>query len=109
MTALIPARRRAQRFDALVEGARPDHIDRSTTELLELVGALRDVPAAEARPAFVSDLRERLMLAAASELVPATPAQRDDVARLTIKPTRTRRERRVGVALGAVAIIGATT
>ncbi len=41
--------------------------------------------------------------------VPTAARERDDVARLTIKPRRTRRERRVGIALGAVAIIGATT
>jgi len=109
MTALFRARRSAQRFDALVEGARRDDVDRSTADLLELVGALREIPEAQARPEFVTDLRERLMLAAAAELVPAAPAKRDDVARLTIKHTRTRRERRIGMALGAAAIIGATT
>ena len=109
MTALFPARRSAQRFDALVEGARRDDVDRSTADLLELVGALREVPEASARPEFVSDLRERLMLAAADELVPVAPAQRDEVARLTIKRTHTRRERRIGIALGAAALIGATT
>jgi hypothetical protein len=110
MTPLFAARRRAERFDSLVEGGRRDDVDRSTADLLELVSTLRSVPEPQARTAFVSDLRERLMVAAASELAPATPArQRDDVARLTIKPSRTRRERRVGVALGAFAIVGATT
>ena len=72
--------------------------------------ALRSVPEPQARPEFVADLRERLMLAAAAELTPVgPPGERDDVARLTIKPARTRRERRFGVALGAVAIVGATT
>ena len=116
MTPLFPARRRAEHFDSLVEGdslvsgGRAD-VDRSSSDLLELVGALRAVPEPQARPEFISDLRERLMLAAAIELtpVPAAARQRDDVARLTIKPSRTRRERRVGIALGAVAIIGATT
>lgn len=115
MSPLYPARRRAERFDSLVEGARRSSddttVDASTAELLELVGALRSVPEPQARPAFVADLREQLMLAAETELthVPAAERHRDDVARLTIKPTRTRRERRVGVALGAVAIMGATT
>src|SRR3954447_21095873 len=87
MTPLFLARRRAERFDSLVEGGRRDDVDRATTELLELVGALRTVPEARPRPEFVADLRERLMLAAETELVPAatTPA-RDDVARLTITP-----------------------
>jgi hypothetical protein len=110
MTPLFAARRRAERFDSLVAGGRRDDVDRSTADLLELVSTLRSVPEPQARPAFVADLRERLLVAAASELAPATPArQRDDVARLTIKPSRTRRERRVGVALGAFAIVGATT
>jgi hypothetical protein len=110
MTALFRPRRRAEHFDALLEGAVTDEVDRQTAELLELVGALRSVPAAEPRPEFVADLRQRLMVAAETELVaaPAAP-HRDDVARLTIKPRRTHRERRVGLALGAFAIIGATT
>ena len=111
MTPLFPARRRAERFDSLVEGGRRDDVDPATSDLLELVGALRSAPEPAARPEFVADLRERLMVAAATELtpVPLAARQRDDVARLTIKPSRTRRERRLSVALGAVAIVGATT
>ncbi len=111
MTPLFPARRRAEHFDSLVEGGRRDDVDRATAELLEVVGALRSAPESQPRPAFVADLREQLMAAAQTELtpVPLAARQRDDVARLTIKPTRTRRERRLGVALGAVAIIGAST
>jgi hypothetical protein len=79
-------------------------------ELLELVGALRSAPEAAARPEFVVDLREQLMVAARSELVAPATGGRDDVAtRLTVAPRRTHRERRVTVALGAFAIIGATT
>ena len=109
MTPLFLARRRAERFDSLVEGGRRDDVDRATSDLLELVGALRAVPDAEPRPEFVAGLRERLMTAAETELVPVAKAPaRDDVARLTLTPTRTRRERRIGVALGAAAIIGAS-
>jgi hypothetical protein len=95
----------------LVEGGRRDDVDRATSDLLELVGALRSVPAAQSRPEFVADLRERLMVAAATELKPAPAAarERDDVARLTVKPIRSRRERRIGLALATVAVIGATT
>ena len=111
MTPLFPARRSAERFDSLVEGGRRDDVDRTTSDLLELVSTLRSVPDPQARPEFVADLRERLLIAAEAELtpVPAAARQRDDVARLTIKPVRTRHERRVGIALGAIAIIGATT
>src|SRR5689334_22043639 len=110
MSPLFPTQRRAEHFDSLLEGARPDDLDPRTTELLELVGVLRAVPAPEARPEFVADLRERLMVAAETELV-AVPAarERDDVARLTLRPARTRGQRRVSLALGAAAIVGATT
>ncbi len=110
MTSLFPARRRAERFDSMVEGGRRDDVDRATSDLLELVGALRSAPEPQARPEFVADLRERLLLAAESELATVTPArERDTVSLLTVKPSRTRRERRVGIALGAAAILGATT
>jgi hypothetical protein len=110
MIRLFPARRRAEQFDALVEHGRRDDVDRESSDLLELVGALRSVPEPQARPEFVADLRERLMLAAPVELATsARTDERDTVARLTIKPSRTRRERRVGVVLGAAALIGATT
>ncbi len=109
MTPLFPAQRRAERFDSLVEGSRHD-ADTSTADLLELVGALRSMPEPHARPEFVADLREQLLVAARSEFVTPAARSRDEVTtRLTIVPRRTRRERRVSVALGAFAIIGATT
>jgi hypothetical protein len=113
MTALW-TRRRAESFDALLGGGRldgdgVDAIDGHTAELLELVGALRSVPSTEARPEFVTSLRERLMVAAETELTPVPAGPGRDVARLTIKPAKTRRERRVSLALGTAAIIGATT
>src|SRR4051794_31884919 len=101
MTALFRTRRRAEHFDALVQGASPDGVDDKTAELLELVGALRSAPEPQARPEFVADLRERLVVAAQSELVaPAAARERQDVDRLTVKHTRSPRERRVGIALG---------
>ena len=111
MTSLIPARRRAERFDSLVEGGRRDDVDQTTADLLELVVALRSVPEAEARPEFVADLRERLLLAAETELTPTRTARERDAERLTVRParTRTRRERRIALALGTVAVVGATT
>ena len=56
MSPLFPAQRRAEHFDSLLEGARRDDLDPRTSELLELVGALRAAPAPEARPEFVADL-----------------------------------------------------
>ncbi|MXG89831.1 DUF5667 domain-containing protein [Nocardioides flavescens] len=118
MTALHPARRRAERFDALLDdrAAGDAPVDARTAELLELVGALRSVPRPEPRPEFVADLRAQLMEAARTELV-AEPGLEHGAdrrtpdalaARLTV-PARTRRDRRVGIALGAVAIVGATS
>ncbi len=113
MNRLFRTHRSAETFSSLLEGGQRDDLDREHAELLELVGALRSTARAEARPAFVADLRERLMVAAETELTPA-PARAltradADVARLTIKPRRGARERRVGLALGTLAIMGATT
>ena len=109
MTPQFWTRRRAEHFDGLLHGGGHELPDRETAELLELVGALRSVPEVQARPEFVADLRGQLMLAAETELVASPARGRDDVARLTVTPPRTRRERRVGIALGAVALLGAST
>jgi hypothetical protein len=107
MSSLHPARRSAERFDSVLQGARGVS-DTREQELLELVAALQTLPRAEARPEFVSDLRSQLMLAAATELVvPDSPAALEE--RLTVRTTRTPRERRLAVALGGFAIVGATT
>ena len=107
MSSLHPARRSAERFDSLLQGER-SVVDARDTELLELVSALQTLPRAEARPEFVASLRERLMVAAETELVaPDSPAALN--ARLTVRTQKTPRERRMAVALGGFAIVGATT
>ena len=75
MTPLFPARRSAERVRLPRRGspARRRHV--RSADLLELVGALRALPEAQARPEFVADLRERLMVAAQSELVAPGPGQ----------------------------------
>ena len=111
MTALFRRNDAPSNSTRSVEGGRPRRTPTAATaELLELVGALRSVPEPQARPEFVADLRERLMLAAETELS-AAPAARSATTSPASRsrPRRTRRERRVGLALGAVAIIGATT
>ncbi|WP_205472075.1 DUF5667 domain-containing protein [Nocardioides sp. SYSU D00038] len=108
MSPVHPARRRAERFDGLVEGDSTRAVDARTQELLELVGALRAVPEPQPRPEFVADLRERLMTAAATELSPQAVTE----ARLTLPPRSTgqrARDRRIAVALGGFALVGATT
>ena len=104
MTPVFPARRRAEEFAALVEApstARAD--DARYSQLLELVSAMRGAPAPEARPAFVADLRTRLMAEAETALAPA------DASRLTLPARRPARERRIATAVGGLALVGATT
>jgi uncharacterized protein DUF5667 len=100
------AQRRAEQFNTLVErqrvGPDPGGADPRDAELLELVGALRAVPDAEPRAAFTADLRSRLMVEAATTLVP------DDVARLRLPARHTRRERRLAALVGGLVAVGAT-
>ena len=68
----------------------------------------RPLPRVEARAEFVSDLRERLVLAAETELVaPDSPAALPNGS--PSPPAVRQRERRLAVALGGFAIVGATT
>lgn len=108
MTPAFTARKRAEEFNSLVEGSSTSELTRERyVDVLELVEAMRHATPVEPRPAFVADLRERLMLAADAALAPATDAELK--ARLTVAPRRTPRERRIAVALGGFAIVGATT
>ena len=96
------ARRRADEFEALVEG-RSTRRDASYAQLLTVVDTLRDVPPVQPRTAFTADLRERLMAEAATALAPRP----ED--RLKLPPRRPARQRRVATAVGGLAIVGATT
>lgn len=107
MTWGLTAQRRADEFDALVSGSGAAVLDdrsgRRDAGLLELVGALRAVPVPEARAEFVNDLRARLMAEAETALVP------DDLTRLRLPVRQGRRDRRLAVLVGGLAIAGATT
>lgn len=105
MSSVFTARRRAEQFDALV-GDPTAGGDARYAELLQVVGALRAVPAPAPRPDFSAALRERLMAEADTALVPRDRAVER---RLTV-PARTgeRRDRRLAVAAGALAMVGAT-
>ena len=108
MTPAFTARRRAEEFNSLVEHASTRELtDARYVDVLELVEAMRHVAPVQARPAFVADLRDRLMIVAETALAPSTDAQLK--ARLTVAPRRTPRERRIAVAMGGFAIVGATT
>lgn len=103
-------RRRAEQFAAVVNGesTRGAYDDRYD-DLLLLVAALRAVPEPEARPEFIADLRSRLVAEAAA--TPLTAAAEADRLRLRpVDPGRVRnpRERRIGLALGGLALVGAT-
>lgn len=108
MSPVFPAQRRAEAFQSRLEGAEAS--SPRDAELLELVGALRSVAPVEPRPDFVLSLRERLVAAAATELV-AQPAAADAALseRLTVSPRRSARDRRLAAALGGLAIVGGTT
>jgi hypothetical protein len=116
MSPVFASRRRADEFDAVVEGAsvRPpsdSSSDGRYDDLLVLVGALRAVPEPEVRPDFVADLRARLV--AEAEAMPAraeTTAQVDRLRLRTPDPGRVRnpRERRAAIALGTAALVAAT-
>lgn len=106
MSPVFAARKRAEEFDSLLRGTSTGPADPERyADLLELVGALRETAPVEPRPAFVADLRERLMTAAETELAGAAPSVQD---RLTL-PRRSPRERRLAIAVGGFAVVGATT
>lgn len=109
MTPVFSARRRAEEFAALVEDPSTGGTDTRNADLLELVGALRSTPPAQARPEFVSDLRERLMAAADTALAPAAAATSREVERLTLPARKPSRDRRLAAAVGGLALVGATT
>jgi hypothetical protein len=103
-------RRRAEEFDAVVDGSSTRGAsDTRYDDLLVLVGALRAVPQPQARPEFVAELRERLLAEAAT--LPAREATETERLRLrTPDPGKVRnpRERRFAVAMGGLALVGAT-
>ncbi|MBZ5739277.1 DUF5667 domain-containing protein [Nocardioides mangrovi] len=105
MTWGMTAQRRADEFDARVEGRSTDRAHGASRDeaLLTLVAAMRSMPEVHARPEFVTDLRARLMAEAETALVPA------DVSRLQLPQRHTRRERRIAALVGGIAIVGATT
>lgn len=103
MSSVMPARRRAEKFNEWVEGNASASLN--DARILEVVSTLRSVEAPALRADFAADLRERLMVEAETALVrtpqrllPGTPA-----------PTQRRTHRRLAVAAGALAVVGATT
>ncbi len=105
MTSVFSVRRRAEEFHSLVEdtsagGSR----DARFADCLDLVAMMRDLAPVEPSPTFTASLREQLMDAADTLLLPS-----DDTQRLTLPPRRTARDRRIAALVGGFAIVGAST
>jgi hypothetical protein len=110
MSPVFAARRRAEEFQALVEGTSTGRdSDARYAEFLELVQGLRETVPVTARPEFVAELRERLLDEARTAA--RTGKGADVAARLTVhrSPNARRRERRLAAAIGGLAIVGAST
>jgi hypothetical protein len=103
-------RRRAEQFDALLEGNPTETPSGEMARLLALVEDVRGVPDVAPRADFAASLRERLMAEAPTALaVPAEQSSDEKARRLTVAPrTKTSHERRIGVAIAAFSIVGAT-
>jgi hypothetical protein len=104
--------RRVEQFHELVEGSTvggartPAYAD-----LLDVVGALRAVPAPVPDREFVATLRERLLAEAETVLVAAAAEREETDARLRLPPTAPqtrRRHRRLVAVISGVALVGAT-
>lgn len=102
MISVIPARRRAEEFAALVDSG-GDATGTRHDDLVELVSALRGTPLVAPRPEAVAELRAALMAEAEVAL-----ASVDSRLTLPAHP-RSRRDRRFAIAAGTVALLGAGT
>jgi hypothetical protein len=101
MISLLGSRMRAEEFAVAVDtapGAVPARPE--IARLVTVASTLRTAAAAEPRPAFAADLRERLMAEAATSLKPV-----DNDLALPVRP-RARERRLVAVAASAVLISG---
>ena len=108
MSPVFATQRRAEEFNSLVESPTGALDGTRYADILTLVEQLRDLEPPAPRPDFTLALREQLMAAADTVLLPA-PERAPDTARLALPPRRTARDRRIAAAVGAAAIIGAST
>jgi hypothetical protein len=104
MTPLISARRAAEDFARVVDGAQVDTTERFA-DLTACVDVLRAQEIPEPRAEFVADLRSQLMAAADTLLVPAEPRTAKV---LTLTPATRRHQRRLATAAAAFVLVGGT-
>lgn len=102
MTSLFRSRHDAEELHAAVTGTATPEVEQRHADLLRTVSLLTEHPPVRPRADFTADLRERLMLAAETELVAAPPPVR----RVPAAPTPLRR--RVGTLAASLAIVGGT-
>lgn len=103
--------RRSQQFHDLVEGTSTGGDASAYAGLLDVVGALRAVPAPEPDPTFVALLRERLVLEAETVLAAAAAERAEAGERLRLAPAAPRaqrRRRRLAAAVSGVVLVGGT-
>jgi hypothetical protein len=106
VSSVIPARRRAEKFAALVEGHAPAGRDVAAyADLLQLVGDLRTSAGPTPRPDFVSELRASLMTEADAVLL---KLERDLALPSAKRSGRRHPHRRLAIAAGALTFVGAT-
>lgn len=103
MTPLSPARRAAEEFASVVDGSRTDE---RYAGLLAYVDVMRAQDAPAPRPEFAASLRERLMEAADTLLLPAD--DRPPAAVVALDARRERRRRRLSLAAAAFVVVGGT-
>ncbi|TQL70667.1 hypothetical protein FB381_4606 [Nocardioides albertanoniae] len=115
MIPAFPARKRAEEFDRMVAAsAAPDRRTSKTTDDLRDLAVFASSLSAvgdSAHPGrdFSASLRERLMVAAETELVPAPRTEKTLERKLTVNHVRKpRRQRKLTVAIAAMAIVGGT-
>lgn len=118
MSPAFGSRRRAEEFDALLEGTLTQPSSAELRDLVAFAERVWALPEIEPRRDFADDLRARLMAEAPAALAFARPAGADTerierierIERLTVRrsPSAPRRERRLAVAIAAFSVVGAT-
>ncbi len=103
MTSLFPATRAAEEFESVLAGTAAPAVADRHAGLLATVEVLRAQPEVTPRAEFVGDLRERLMLAARTELVAAPTVTHISHARSAAPHTG---RRRLGSVAASLVILG---